>query len=470
MYQKNSAALSSLSSASYKTMLLTALWLAAFFLAFMVQALNLSLAVIGKEFGANAVLLNWMVLAYVLAVAAFSVPFGRIADIVGIKKVIITGMAIYVVSSTAALFSFSSLMLIVCRAVQGMSAAMIMANLPALITVVCTAEERGQAFGINITGVYLGSSIGPFLGGFLTEHFGWRSIFLINIPVVLCIIGLFLWKVKGEWSGSKGQKVDYLGSGLFALTLVILMYGFSLLPGTTGIPLIFLGIIGIVVFIRLESHIQSPVFNINIFKINKTFIFSNLAALTNYMAVFAVAFLLSLYLQYIKGFSPGQAGLIMITHPIVQTILSPVAGRVSDKIEPRFVATLGMATTSIALFIFIFLNTQTPVWLIIIALFILGTGFAFFLSPNTNALMSSVAPKFYGVTSATMSTMISLGQTLSMGITMVVMAIVVGKAAIIPEYYSAFLTSAKIAFGLFTLICIGGIFISLFRGKVKYQQ
>jgi EmrB/QacA subfamily drug resistance transporter len=451
-----------------KAIALLILSLTPFFLSFMIQALNLALPEIGREFGADAILLNWIVLVYVLAVAAFSLPFGRIADIFGIKKIIIIGMVIYTISSVIALLSFSAEMLIACRLVQGISAAMIIVNNMALVTAIFPAEERGRAFGINVTGVYAGSSVGPFLGGILTQYFGWRSIFLVNIPISIILVLLILWKIKGEWSECKGQKFDYIGSVIYVLALVTLMYGFSLLPGITGAILISLGIIGILIFLRWESRTKSPMFNIQIFRNNRTFIFSNLAALINYAAVFAVAFILSLYLQYIKGLAPDEAGLIMIAHPVVQAILSPLAGRFSDKMEPRLVASIGMALTAVALFSFVFLSDNTFVWQIIIALVILGIGFAFFLPPNTNALMSSVAPRYYGVASATMSTMISVGQMLSMGITMVVMAVIIGRVAVTPEYFPAFLASTRIAFGIFTLLCAGGVFISLFRGKVRY--
>jgi MFS family permease len=275
------------------------------------------------------------------------------------------------------------------------------------------------------------------------------------------------WKVKGEWCESKGQKMDYCGWIIYGSAMIVWMYGFSLLPGIKGVISILIGIMGLWLFVKWERRTESPMFNINIFRRNKTFIFSNLAVLINYSAVFAVAFLLSLYLQYIKGLTPEQAGIIMIAHPVVQAILSPLTGRLSDKIEPRIVASVGMAITCIGLFLFIFLTNDTSLSQIVIALIIIGIGFAFFLSANTNALMSSVAPEYYGVASATMGTMISIGQMMSMGITMVVTAIIIGGATISPELYPAFLTSAKIGFGIFTLLCFVGIFISFFRGRTR---
>ncbi|MDD5702844.1 MAG: MFS transporter [Dehalococcoidales bacterium] len=448
-----------------KTLILVTASLSVFIASFMVTSINVALPSIGREFGASAIQLNWLVTAYVLTVAALSLPFGRLADIIGIKKVIVFGMVLYTISSTIAVFAGSVVMLIACRAVQGTSAAMIMVNVLAMLTLVYPAQERGRALGINVAAVYIGSSLGPFLGGLLTENLGWRSIFLVTIPVCLTIVLILLWKVRMEWRECKGQKFDYAGSLIFILALVVLMYGSSLIPEIAGAILIAAGTIGLLFFLKWESRAKSPLLDVNVLRNNRAFIFSSLAFLINYSTVFAVAFLLSLYLQYIKGLSADQAGLILIAHPVIQALLSPWAGRLSDKMEPRFVASIGMALTSMGLLVFVFTGSGTPLWQVLMGLIIVGVGFAMFLSPNSNALMSSVQPRYYGTASATMSTMISLGQMLSMGITMVVMTLVIGNTAITPEYYPAFTASTRIAFGIFTLLCIGGVFISVFRGK-----
>jgi MFS family permease len=205
----------------------------------------------------------------------------------------------------------------------------------------------------------------------------------------------------------------------------------------------------------------------NLFRSNTVFVFSNLAALINYSATFAVSFLLSLYLQYIKGLSPQNAGLILVSQPIMQALFSPSAGRLSDRIESRIVASAGMALTVIGLLLLTLLNEETALVFIIVSLMLLGFGFALFSSPNTNAIMSSVEKRFYGVASATLGTMRLIGQTLSMGIAMLIFAIHIGKVQITPEYYAPFLTSTQTAFVVFAVLCFGGIFASLARGNVR---
>jgi len=150
--------------------------------------------------------------------------------------------------------------------------------------------------------------------------------------------------------------------------------------------------------------------DVGLFKNNRTYAFSNLAALINYSATFAITFLLSLYLQYIKGLEADQAGLILVAQPLVMTLLSPYTGKLSDRIEPRLVATAGMALTFVGVCAFIFLEQDTSIFFIVASLLILGLGLSLFTSPNTNAIMSSVEPRCYGVGSATLGTMRLVGR------------------------------------------------------------
>lgn len=450
-----------------KTVALVASSLAVVFMTVMSSGLNVALPAISKEFGTDAILLSWIVTAFVLAAGVFSVPFGRIADIVGLKKIFLYGMILFTLTSVVAFFSNSSIMLIACRAVQGIGAAMIAVNSMAMVTAIYPARERGRVLGINIACVYAGSSMGPFVGGLLTEHFGWRSIFVINIPVGVAVILLILWKVKGEWAACRGDKFDYLGSLIFGLAFTVVMYGFSILPEYLGGILIAAGLIGLYIFVKLETKISSPVLNMGIFRGNRPFVFSNLAALISYAAIFSVSFLVSLYLQDIKGLTPEMAGLVLMSQPIMQAALSPFTGRLSDRIEPRIVASAGMALIFFCLLFFSFLSAATPLPEIIVTLVVLGIGFALFSSPNTNAVMSSVVPKYFGVASAVMSTVRSVGQMLSMGITIIVMALVIGRVSITPEHYSQFLTSTDIAFGIFSALCLIGVLASMTRGRIR---
>jgi EmrB/QacA subfamily drug resistance transporter len=440
---------------------------ASFLTPFMASSINLALPSIAREFSMDAILLSWVSNAYILAAAIFLVPIGRIADIYGRKKIFIQGILIFTLFSFLSGMATSHWMLIAARVLQGVGASMTFGTALAILTSVFPPGERGKALGINVTCVYLGLSLGPFIGGFLTEHAGWRSIFLVMVPMGSFVLGLISWKLKGEWAGARGEKFDLLGSILYGLTLAAVMYGFSLLPGTVGGALIFLGIGGLGAFIKWEEKTESPVLNLDLFRSNRVFAFSNLASLVHYSATFGVSFLLSLYLQYVKGFSPSHAGAILVCQPAMQALFSPYAGHLSDRIEPRVVASLGMGFSVLGLSLLAFLGQDTTLGFIIASLLLLGFGFALFSSPNTNAIMSSVDKKFYGVSSGTLATMRLVGQMLSMGMAMLLFAVYLGRVQITATSYPLFLKSARTAFTIFAILCIGGIFASLARGKVR---
>ncbi|MCL4368647.1 MAG: MFS transporter [Chloroflexi bacterium] len=441
--------------------------LVSFLTPFMSASINIALPSIGNEFAADAVTLSWVATSFILASAMFLVPLGRLADIHGRKRIFVYGIFVYTVASLLSAMASSALALITLRVLQGIGSAMIAGTSVAILTSVFPAGERGRALGINVAAVYSGLSLGPFLGGFLTQNFGWRSIFLVNVPLGLIIIPLTFLKLKGEWAEARGEKFDLTGSVVYSLTLVAVMYGFTLLPGALGMWLFLAGIAGAFAFISLETRMKSPVFDVGLFRHNLVFALSNMAALINYSATSAIGFLLSLYLQYAKGLGPQEAGLVLVSQPIMMTIFSPLAGRISDRIEPRIVASLGMALTAIGLFLFVFLDATTSLEFIVASLVILGFGFALFSSPNTNAVMSSVERKYYGVAAGTLATMRSIGMMLSMGIVMLILTLYVGRVQITPEFYPQFLSSTRMAFTVFAVLCFGGVFASLARGKVR---
>ncbi len=366
---------------------------APFLTPFMGSSVNIALPVIGREFAMDAVLLSWVATAFLLAAAMFLVPLGRIADIYGRKKIFSYGIAIYTAASLLAAISVSGVMLIGARILQGVGGAMIFGTGVAMLTSVYPAGERGKALGINVAAVYLGLTLGPFFGGFLIQHLGWRSIFFANLPAGLFLITLVLWKLKGEWAEAKGEKFDLIGAIIYAFALIALMLGFSFLPSQLGIWALAAGIFGILAFIKWEINAPSPVLSMHLFN-NTVFTFSNLAALIHYSATFALTFLLSLYLQYIKGLTPQTAGFILVSQPVVMTIFSPFAGKLSHRIEPRIVASIGMALSAAGLFLFTFLEEHMAVAPIVAGLMLLGLGFALFSSPNTNAVMSAVEKRF----------------------------------------------------------------------------
>jgi MFS family permease len=352
------------------------------------------------------------------------------------------------------------------RAIQGIGGAMIFSTGTAMLVAAYPPGERGKILGINIAAVYIGLTAGPFIGGLLTEHLGWRYIFIFTVILGAMVIVLIGGMVKEERVEAKGEGFDAAGSLLYAVTLFAIMYGFSLLPAARAVLLIGLGVICLYFFIGRQLRRPSPLLDIRLFLDNRVFAFSNLAALINYCATFAVTFLLSLYLQHIKMLTPSQAGTILIIEPLMQALFSPFAGRLSDRYEPQIISSVGMTLNAVGIIPLIFIQSDTSIHYIVICLIILGIGFALFSSPNVNATMSSVENKFYGVASATLATMRLTGQMFSMGITMLVFAVIIGNQAISEANNPLLLRSTKVIFVILTIICFGGIFASLARGKV----
>jgi MFS family permease len=280
------------------------------------------------------------------------------------------------------------------------------------------------------------------------------------------VLSFVFLRLKGEWAECKGEKFDVKSAVVYSLALLFLMYGFSLIPETLGIILTSAGIIGILAFVVTDMNVKNPLLDMGLFFKNKVFAFSNLAALINYSTTTGAVFLLSLYLQYILGYTPQKAGLALLPLPLIMVIISPVAGELSDKIDPRVLASVGMALTTVGLSFFIFVGFFTELPYIIAGQIVLGTGFALFASPNTNAIMGSVKKRNYGVASATASTMRLTGQVLSFGIAILIFSLIIGKVQITPDTYFNLLESIRIAFKIFAVICFFGIFATLF-GKIS---
>ena len=436
---------------------------------FMISSVNVALPAIQAELGMNAVQLSWVATSYLLAVAVALLPAGKIADIHGRKKVFTAGLITYTLTSTAAVFAGNAAWLLLFRALQGLGAAMFITTGMAILTSIFPPHKRGRAIGVYVAAVYVGLSVGPFVGGALIQHFGWRSIFLLMLPLGAGSIAVTLTFLKGEWADDRSQKLDVAGCLLYAAAILALIYGASLLPTLLGCGLACAGLIGLGLFFQQQRRAPHPVFEVALFVENRTFAFSSLAALLNYSATFAVTFLMSLYLQYLKGMDPQTAGLVLMAQPVVMAVFSPLAGRLSDRVEPRLLASAGMAITVAGMLVFTRLHADSGLVGIVCNLVMLGMGFALFSSPNMSAIMGSVAKEHYGVASGAVATMRLMGQMMSMAIATVALALLVGREAIGPENYDRFLLSVRAVFFVSAALCGVGVYFSMFRGRLRRQ-
>jgi EmrB/QacA subfamily drug resistance transporter len=447
---------------SKQRMVLLVATTAGFLGTFMTSSVALALPDIEDQWNVSAVTLSWIALSYILPAAAFLMPVGRLADVYGRKRTFAIGMVWFTVVTLLAAVAPNAPVLIFLRLLQGLGMAVMLACTVAMVTLAYPPESRGRALGLQVGGVYLGLTLGPVLGGVIIQNLGWRYIFVLVAAAAAVDIVLTLWKLRGiEWREPKNAPFDVIGSAIWASGLTVLLLGFSFLPRTPGWVLIVLGAAGIAGFLRWETRVADPVLNVDLIRRNRVFAYSNLATFINYAATYAITFLMSLYLQYDKGLDPQWAGLVIVIMAVMQTLLSPVAGRLSDRVEARYVASAGMAVCVVGLAAFVFLSPTTTYWYIITALAVLGIGFAFFATPIIYAIMGSVHRRYTGVASATIGTMRLTGQNISMGLATLVLAVVVGPHPITKADYANVLTSVRITFAIFTVLCIIGVACSL---------
>ena len=443
----------------------------AFMGTFLISSINIALPAIGKSFGLDAVALSWIVTSFLLSTAIFLLPVGRWGDLTGIRRIFKSGMVIFTLSSLLCGLAGSGFWLIAMRFLQGIGAAFTGTTGSAILVASFPPRYRGRVLGMSVSAVYLGLAFGPFAGGFLTQYLGWRSIFFISTVLgAMASVTTFLYLPKDEILPDVQRKIDLKGTLFYVAGLVALLTGSSRIPALTGWFLLGGGVLFLGLFWLMEGRSSMPMIDIRLFTHNRLFAFSNLAALINYSATFAIVFLLSLYLQKIRGLNPRDAGMILIAQPVMMAFFSPIAGRISDRIQPRYLTSAGMLLCTLGLASFALLSETTPVAMIVALLAGVGLGFALFSSPNMNTIMSSVERSRYGLASGTASTMRVIGQIVSMTIATFFFSAIFGRQTVEAVPSHLFLKAMKLGFVVFSLISATGIYFSYSRGKIIREQ
>jgi len=426
---------------------------ASFTVTFMGSALNLALPLIGAEMNLNKIGMGWISSAFLIPTAILQVPLAKLGDMFGRKRVFASGIMLMGIAGLCNAFLTSSFKHIISfQILSGTGAAMIFGTNMAILTSAFPPEKRGKVMGTLTSAVYLAIAVGPFFGGMLAHHFGWRSLFLItgiSLPILsVCTMKL----MKDEYRSSHKGTFDFVGAVIYGLAVFGLIFGFSNLPQEVAFVYVGLGILLLLIFISYELKKEYPVFNVRMFSGNKVLGLSAFTAFISYASTAAIAFMLSLYLQTLRNFDAALAGLVLISQAIVQSVVSMYSGRQADKKEPAVLATVGMFFTTLGLMGLAFIGEQTPIWLIVSFLVMLGLGFGLFASPNTKIIMGSVDKKFLGQASATIGTVRLTGQAMSMGFAMMFISLA-------PD----FITSVKITFGVFAALCAVGVYASKHR-------
>ncbi len=442
--------------------------LTSFLTTFMSSALNLSIPAISTEFNANAAYVGWIVTAYTLVVAAFCIPMGKISDMKGHGRMLKMGLILFTVTTFACMFIPNMELFIAVRAIQGLAASMIFANNNAILLSAYPDSERGRVLGISTSATYIGLSTGPVIGGVINHNLGWKYIFLFSGMVAIAAVVTAVRKVEDDRPDAAAGSIDKKGMLLFVPMILALLYGFSLVGASTcAYVLLAAAIILLAVFIRIEKKLEEPVLNVRMIASDRQFACSNLAALLNYGATFAISYLVSIYLQMVMGYSSQTAGLILVIMPFMQALFSPKMGKLSDSIAPYKLATAGMLCCVVTLVIYAITLPQRSIAWVITALALGGFGFALFSSPNTNAIMSRVAPQDRGQGMAIVSTMRTVGQSFSMCIVTVLVNLKLGAQTLQSVPKDVLIGTMRLIFMVFAGICVAGAVISSVRSTLE---
>lgn len=433
----------------------------------MLSAANVALPAIARDLRIDAVTLSWVPMAYLVASAMFVLIFGRLADMVGRKRIFIIGTICMILTSVLAAVSTSGPMLVAARFLQGVSAAMLYATQIAIIASVFLPEKRGRMIGLTISMIYLGLTCGPAMGGYLIDLAGWRYSFVFHIPLAMVVLLVATLFVPMEWSADEQGDFDVKGAVIYSLTIILLCVGVSSLPGLSSYILIAAGISGMVLFFYLARNTKHPIFDVRLLYTNRVFTMSSLASLILYTATFANVVLIGLYLQYINGMSASAAGLFMMIQPLTMTVVSPFAGRLSDHVEPRVIASLGMLITMVGLVLLALLSSINSTHYLVIGLITTGAGFGLFSPPNTSAILGSMDKQSYGSASGSIATMRTLGQMNSIVLVTLVFALIIGHVEIRPHNYADLQKAITLCFSLAAILCLPGLVLSIARGNVR---
>ncbi len=435
-------------------------FISSFFTVFVLNGVILAVPEIAKEFGMSNLTQNWTLTIFTLVGTMLTIPAGQIAGKYGFKRTLSIANSIFLIGLIGSIIAFSTETFLISRIVQAIGIAFVNVCEIAIITLSISKESRGKALGIIITGVYLGTSASPVICGFLVHNFGWRSIFIFSIIfIALCVI-LLKMKITPEWKTNENDKIDRIGSFLYMVGISLLIYGFSALITTTGKITLVMGIIILVIYFSYELKQKSPVFDVNLFR-TKAFTAYNLAGMFGYFAAMVFTTLINYHFQYVKGFNPELTGFILIVSPIVMSITAPYAGKLSDKMHPQKIATVGMVITTFSMIILSFLDKNTPLYIIILAMALQAFGTGLFSSPNLNAVMSSVDEKDAAYASAGQLTTRAIGQSMSLGLLTLVFSWIMGNLELSPIYSNMIVQSSQIIFAVCSIACVFAIITSI---------
>jgi EmrB/QacA subfamily drug resistance transporter len=403
-----------------KWWILVAIGVGSFMSALDGSVVNVILPVVKQAFGSDVATIEWVVTIYLLVVSGLLLSLGRLGDLRGHKPVYASGFVVFVLGSALCGLARSAETLVAFRAFQALGSAMLLANAPAILTKNFPAAQRGQVLGMQATMTYLGLTVGPSLGGWLTNQFNWRVVFYINVPVGLLALWLSLRFIPRDPAVEHTERFDLIGAITFVAGLVALLMGLNQGYdwGWTSRPILALLVAAVLLlslFLFIEQRVANPMLDLSLFS-RRIFSAATASAVLNYICLYSVLFLLPFYLIQGRNLDPAQAGLILTAQPLVMAIAAPVSGTLSDRIGSRLLGTLGMIVLAFGLFLLSRLGPQTPFSVVAGALAVVGLGTGMFVSPNSSALMGSAPRQRQGIAAGILATARNVGMVLGVGL------------------------------------------------------
>ena len=432
------------------------------------SVVNIIVPVLRAYFKSDVASVEWVVVIYLLVVSSLLLTFGRLGDLRGHKGMYSAGFLIFVAASAVCGLAPTVTVLVAARTVQAVGAAMLFANAPAILTRSFPPQQRGQVLGLQAMMTYLGLTVGPSLGGWLTQSINWRAVFYINVPIALLAFILSLVFIPADKpEAGRTERFDLPGAVLFAAGLGALLLALNqgdawgwtspAVLACTAAALILLGI-----FLRVERRTPSPMLDLSLFGL-RIFSASAASAVLNYICLYCVIFLMPFYLLQGRGLNPAQAGLLLTAQPIVMAIVAPISGSLSDRIGSRLLSTLGMLVMAVGIFLLSLLKPDAANGEILFGLAITGLGTGIFISPNTSALMGSAPRQRQGIASGILATARNVGMVLGVGLAGAILTSVMARTGGDGALFTAVQAGLQVGAGL----AVAGAVISAMRGAAK---
>ncbi|MFT7388250.1 MAG: EmrB/QacA subfamily drug resistance transporter [Candidatus Endobugula sp.] len=428
-------------------------------------SVNIAIPDLAIDLQANAKMVSWLPTLFILSSVIFMLPAGKLADNYGRKRIYTYGLGLNAFASLLCGIGTSIEWVLFWRVIQGAASAMIFGTGIAIITSVTPSHKRGAALGIATACIYVGLTVAPALGGWLTESWGWRSVFFFQVPIVLALLLLIKVRLLGEWKNAEKSKYDWWGTVIFAVFASALVYGLSVLPSLLGVLMLGLSVISLTLFIVHQSRSRRPLIRVQMFRESRVFSMSLATSLLMYASNFPLIFLMSLYLQYVKGFSPSQAGQIILLQALSMAIMAPFSGKLADKFEPRIIATLGCVIVACGLFALSLMSTNTSATYIAGSLLLIGLGFGLFSTPNNNAIMGATLPNEVGVASASVSLSRTIGNLIGMSLVNLMVHYYIGDAQLSQAQNPALVLTVEMALNMSLAFVLVACLASWCRGR-----